>query len=363
LTHISEIKSNSGIDTGIIRQISGYNMQIHEDRHQMWAHALAIYGSDKVGFSLRTSRFRPSVPTLSGALAMNVFAYIQKLPNVTGDDISALDARLAQTPMRLTTMGVDPETKQASLILMSSLTGKLGHWAQQNIEALYSLTFVTQLVDLVRSSFVIKDYQAESLNLLLKLEQGNSDVPDYTRKFNDLYSFWKPEVSEKIGTYLYIMGLHSSPLRTDLMSAYSLGKFNSLSDLQLHAARSNLCRLPATSRVDAQRQLPPPGSKPYGSGKSIWKKQKYSEGGRSERFDKKKRSVGASGSEGYGHGNSSHGQKRKLPPHEQKKKDSWIKAKQKLSQAEFQQRIKTGSCINCGEHGHIFEACTKPKPY
>jgi hypothetical protein len=38
------------------------------------------------------------------------------------------------------------------------------------------------------------------------------------------------------------------------------------------------------------------------------------------------------------HGISAHGQKRKLPPHKQKKKDSWIKARQKLSPAEFQQR-------------------------
>ena len=85
---------------------------------------------------------------------MNVYAYIKKLPNVTGDDIATLDAHLAQARMRLTTMGVDPETKQASLILMSSFNGKLGHWAQHNTEALYSLTFVTQFVDLVRSSFV-----------------------------------------------------------------------------------------------------------------------------------------------------------------------------------------------------------------
>jgi hypothetical protein len=120
---------------------------------------------------------------------MNVSIYIQKLPNVTSDDISALDAHLAQAPMRLITMGVDPETNQASLILLSSFTGKLGHWAHQNTEALYSLTYVTQLVDLVRSSFVIKDYQAENLKLLAKLEEGNSDVPDYTRKFNDYYSF------------------------------------------------------------------------------------------------------------------------------------------------------------------------------
>ena len=162
---------------------------------------------------------------------------------------------------------------------------------------------------------------------------------------------------------MYIMGLRSCPLRADLMSAYSLGKFNSLSELQLHAARINLCRLPSTSRVDAQRQLPSTGSKPSGSCKSRWKKQKYSKSGRSERYDKSNKSlVSASGSVGHGHGNSSLGHKRKLPPHEQQKTDSWIKVEQKLSQAKFQQRIKTGSCINCGEQGHISEACTKPKP-
>ena len=124
------------------------------------------------------------------------------------------------------------------------------------------------------------------------------------------------------------MGLRSGPLRADLMLAYSLGKFNSLAELQMHVARSNLCRLLATSRVDAQRQLPLTGSKPFGSGKGSWKKQKYLEGGRSERFDKSnKPSVGAFGSEGHGHDNSLLGHKRKLPSHQQKKKDFWIKAK------------------------------------
>jgi hypothetical protein len=159
------------------------------------------------------------------------------------------------------------------------------------------------------------------------------------------------------------MGLRFGPLRADLMSAYSLGKFNCLFDLQLHDARSNLFRLPATSQVDAQRQLPSTGSKPSGSGKGSWRKQKYSKGGRFERYDKSNKPfVGASGSGDHGHGNSSLGHNRKLPPHEQKKNDSWIKAKQKLSPAELQQRIKAGSYINCGEQGHIFEACTKPKP-
>ena len=87
-------------------------------------------------------------------------------------------------------MGVDPGTKQASLIFMSSFTWKLVHWTRHNIEALHSLSYVTQIVDLVRYSFVIKYYQAQYLNLLLvKLEQGNLDIPNYTRKLNDYHSF------------------------------------------------------------------------------------------------------------------------------------------------------------------------------
>ena len=95
MTHISEIKDNLVIDIGIVPKISGYNMQDHEDRHQIWAHALAIYGSVTVAAVLRASRFRPHVPTLFGTPVIHVSAYIQKLPNVTGDDIATLDAHLA----------------------------------------------------------------------------------------------------------------------------------------------------------------------------------------------------------------------------------------------------------------------------
>jgi hypothetical protein len=132
-------------------------------------------------FSLKTSRSNFHVPKLSRTPILNDFAYIQKIPNVIGDDRLELDAHLAQVPMRLTSMVVDLDTNQASLILRSSFTGKLGHWAQQKTEALYSLNCVTQLVDLIRPGFVIKDYHAENLNMLAKFEQGNSDVPDYIR--------------------------------------------------------------------------------------------------------------------------------------------------------------------------------------
>ena len=106
------------------------------------------------------------------------------------------------------------------------------------------------------------------------------------------------------------------------------------------------------------------GLKTSNCSKINWKGQnKHTKGGRFQSFDKLNRASGvASGSGSHRHGNAALGQKRKLPRHEEKKKDYWIQANQNLSPTEFQQRFKTCSCINCGEQYHIFEACTKPKP-
>jgi hypothetical protein len=59
----------------------------------------------------------------------------------------------------------------------------------------------------------------------------------------------------------------------DLMSAYYLEQFNCLLELQLHAARSNLCRLPPTSRGDTLRQVQQPTSHKISSSSKIsWKR-------------------------------------------------------------------------------------------
>ena len=45
-----------------------------------------------------------------------------------------------------------------------------------------------------------------------------------------------------------------------------------------------------------------------------------------------------------------------------KETDSWNKARAKLTNEEYYKRRKTKFCINCGEQGHLFADCTKPKP-
>ena len=85
MTHISEIKNNLGIDTGMIQKNYGFNMQKHDDQHKLWAHAFSIYGSSAFAFGLKTCISILDVPRLSGTPVLNISAYVQKLPNVTGD--------------------------------------------------------------------------------------------------------------------------------------------------------------------------------------------------------------------------------------------------------------------------------------
>ena len=42
--------------------------------------------------------------------------------------------------------------------------------------------------------------------------------------------------------------------------------------------------------------------------------------------------------------------------------DSWNKAKKRLSTDEINKRRNTSACMNCGEVGHVFNDCPKPKP-
>jgi hypothetical protein len=136
------------VDIGVVPKISGFSMQKHDDQHKMWAHALDIYSSSQFSFSLAASLSRPHVPILTGASVVNVSNYVQKLPNVNGDNLTELDSHSAQAPIKLTTMGVDPETKQASLILMLSFTGKIGHWAHQLPRFCITLTLCPNLLSL-----------------------------------------------------------------------------------------------------------------------------------------------------------------------------------------------------------------------
>ncbi len=77
---------------------------------------------------------------------------------------------------------------------------------------------------------------------IIKLDQPNKSLHDYTQDFRSSYSNWKDDISVKVASYLYIGGLRNGSLRADLMSNWQAGKYATLMALQTDAAKNSLWR-------------------------------------------------------------------------------------------------------------------------
>jgi hypothetical protein len=76
-------------------------------------------------------------------------------------------------------------------VLVSSFTGKLGNWAPDHDTEIYELATVNDLIEYIRAGFSIEDIEGKSLYILLRLEQGEKSLHDYTQEFNTSYAWWK----------------------------------------------------------------------------------------------------------------------------------------------------------------------------
>jgi hypothetical protein len=57
-----------------------------------------------------------------------------------------------------------------------------------------------------------------NLYSLVKLDQFDKSLHEYTQEFNYSYSYWKDDISVKVVAYLYIGGLRVGALKADLMT-------------------------------------------------------------------------------------------------------------------------------------------------
>ncbi len=93
---------------------------------------------------------------------------------------------------------------------------------------------------------------------LIKLEQSDKSLREYTHDFYNSYSYWKDDISVKVASYLYIGGLRNGSLRADLMSDWQANKYATLMVLQTNAAKNSLWRssiviTPMTSGTNTHR--------------------------------------------------------------------------------------------------------------
>ena len=122
----------------------------------------------------------------------------------------------------------------------------------------------------------MKIWRLQNLYALIKLDQLDKSLYNYTHEFNSSLSFWKDDISIKAAAYTYIAGLKVGALRADLMTNWQASNYSSLLALQNDDAKNSLWRSTAgispssgsfcTTQNKGMAPMPTPSYKrPHGS--------------------------------------------------------------------------------------------------
>jgi hypothetical protein len=353
-----QIKSNLGADAGIIPLFHDkHAMRDFNDENGIWAAVLVALKTKMPAKEMDMNRHLNA----DGSKDMvNMSRFLQKIEHCNGEDSVKLNNHLKQSRLKIQGFGINPDSNQAVVILVSSFTGKLGNWASDHTAEIYALQTLDELISYVRVGFSIEDVEGKNLYSLIQVKQNDKSLTDYTQEFNNAYSYWKNSIDVKAAVYIYIGGLKNGALRADLMTNWQMGKYVSLISLQNDAAKNSLWR--------ASSSLPSGSSTPSNSNNDRQPKQQTKQWPKSPKNDSKhwsktsKWSPKGNASVEWSKGKSADANKRKVVFEKDKSFESWNKAKGKLTDVEYNKRRRTNACINCGEVGHKFSECPKPKP-
>jgi hypothetical protein len=207
-----EIENNLGTDVGIIPCFWGdIRMRDHDDNNGIWAETVRIMRSKIPDEALQ-------LPDLSGrsGVTANLPRILQKLELCNGENPEILHDHLKQSKLKVKGFGVDPNSKEVGTVVASSFTGSLGNWAADHVDEIFKLDSIDALT-YVRVSFSNEDLEGKNLYSLIKLDQGDKSLHEYTQEFNSSYSNWEDNIAVKVAVYMYIGGLKNGSVRADLM--------------------------------------------------------------------------------------------------------------------------------------------------
>jgi hypothetical protein len=149
------------------------------------------------------------LPDLSGrsCVTANLSRFLQKLELCNGENPETLHDHLKPSKLKVKGFGVDPNSGEAVTVVVSSFTGSLYNWATDHADEIYKLDSIDALTAYVRVSSSNEDLEGKSLYSLIKLDQGDKSLHEYTQEFNISYSYWKDDIAVKVAVCLYIGGL------------------------------------------------------------------------------------------------------------------------------------------------------------
>jgi hypothetical protein len=133
--------------------------------------------------------------------------------------------------LKMKGFGVEPNSREVLHVVVSSLTGHLGNLTADHADEILKLDSIDALTAYVRVVFFNEDLEGKDVYSLIKLNQHEKSLREYTQEFNSSYSYRKNDISVKAASYMYIGCLKVGALRAYLMTNCQAGKYASLIDL------------------------------------------------------------------------------------------------------------------------------------
>ncbi len=84
-----------------------------------------------------------------------------------------MNNHLKQSRLKIQGFGINFDSNQVVVVLVSSFTGKLGNWASDHSTEIYDLKTLDELITYVRVGISIEDVEGKNLYSLIRLQQGD----------------------------------------------------------------------------------------------------------------------------------------------------------------------------------------------
>ena len=359
------------LSPGESRRVGRFPMRYNLDESPVLSVMLELLSKDQPAAEL-IPVVKPATTYVKPATTVHTSDLVKllpKLPTVDGTDHRTLLHQLDSAAHQLATRQIDPESPQGATIFTGCFTGTLASWfAQQYKDRTFS--GITEVIDIVKSGYLIKDYKGEALIKLVTCKQRNN-LGTYIRVFNEHLAYWKGDLSFEFTAYLFMFGISNVSLRTELMRTFRDSKadqrfgFASLTEIQESASRSALTldqsfldtSNPTTGR-NPKRARDTAGDGDSHDRQSGGKPSRGRGGGTGGRH----RGVrgGGSGGRKGGRGPSNRDGTVSLPKAEwdafyKKACDQW-------KPDELQKIRDEKNCMGCGKSGHSLKSCPTFKP-
>jgi len=134
----------------------------------------------------------------------NMSRFLQKLGHYSIENAEILHNHLKKSKLKIKGFGIDPNSREDVTVIVCSFTCHLGNWAAaDHADNILKLNNIDALTAYVHVRFSTEDLEGMNLHsLIIKLDQIDISLHEYTHEFSSSYPYWKDDISVKAAAYL-----------------------------------------------------------------------------------------------------------------------------------------------------------------